>query len=219
MKELTKEKVMTTRELAEQLGTDKKVIIENARKYLPNKIFEQGKPTYWNEAEITVLIDGMKGNNSNQYREKGSVTGAVTVVSTDLTPALKIKKAMELMQEGYEEELAILRAKNEEQEQKLLEQKPKVETYNRIADSKGLKTLQETAAILGMGSNVLFATLRGMHILYKSNGNNIPMRKYLERGYFEVKEEPYTRGGKDFLYSRTFVTNKGLLWLEKITKK
>lgn len=96
MKELTKEKVMTTRELAEQLGTDKKVIIENAKKYLPNKIFEQGKPTYWNEAEITVLIDGMKGNNSNQYREKCSVTGAVTVVSTDLTPALKIKKAMSL---------------------------------------------------------------------------------------------------------------------------
>ena len=64
-------------------------------------MFEQGKVTYWNEAEITVLIDGMKSNNSNQYREKGTVTGAVTDVSTDLTPALKIRKAMELMQEGY----------------------------------------------------------------------------------------------------------------------
>lgn len=216
MKELTNEKVITTRELAEQLGTSAKVILENAKKCLPNKIIENGKPTFWDKAEVTVLLEFMKINNN---RTDLTFTTVVKATSTELTPALKIKKAMELMQEGYEEELAILRAKTAEQEKKLIEQKSKVETYNRIADSKGLKNLQETAAILGMGSNVLFATLRGMNILYRSNGNNIPMRKYLERGYFEVKEEPYTKGGKDFLYSRTFVTTKGLLWLEKITKE
>lgn len=106
----SKKKVMTTREVAESLGTDKKVIIENARKYLPNKVFIQGKTTFWTEEELTILIDRMKNNNSNQYREKGSVTGAVTVASTDLTPALMIKQAMELAQKGYELELERIKA-------------------------------------------------------------------------------------------------------------
>lgn len=103
----TKPKTLTTRELAVQLGTDKKVIIENARKYLPNKRFEHGRTAFWTEEEITVLIEGMRQNNSNQYKEKGSVTGAVTDASTSLTPALKIKKALELI---YEEELRRLEA-------------------------------------------------------------------------------------------------------------
>ena len=218
MKELTKEKTITTRELAEQLGTDKKVIIENARKYLPNKVFEQGKPTFWNKAEVTVLIDGMKGNNSNQYKKKGSVTGAVTDASTDLTPALKLKKAMELMREGYEEELAILRAKNAKQEQKLTEQKPKVEAYDRIADSSGLHTMQETAGILDFGSNTLFAMLREKGIFYITNKVNLPKREYINAGYFTVKEKSYRKSGSGWLTTRIFVTAKGLLWLEKITK-
>lgn len=104
---------ITTRELAEQLGTDKKVIIENAKKFLPNKVFEHGKQTLWSKQEVTILIECMKQNNSNQYREKGSVTGAVTVASTDLTPALKLKMAMELAQEAYEEEIERLKLSNE----------------------------------------------------------------------------------------------------------
>lgn len=102
--------LISTKQLAEKLGTDKKVILANAKKYLPNKVFQHGKTAYWNEAEVTILIEGMKKNTSNQYRSKGSVTAAVTDISTSLTPALKIKKAMELMQEGYEEEMARLKA-------------------------------------------------------------------------------------------------------------
>jgi phage antirepressor YoqD-like protein len=219
MKELTKEKVMTTRELAEQLGTDKKVIIENAKKYLPNKIFEQGKPTYWNEAEITVLIDGMKGNNSNQYREKGSVTGAVTVVSTDLTPALKIKKAMELMQEGYEEELAILRAKNEEQEQKLLEQKPKVEFFDDVTGSNDTIDMKEAAKILsikGIGRNKLFEILREKKILDR---NNQPYQKYVDLGYFRIIESKWQCGSDIKITLKTVVFQKGLDFIRKIAKQ
>ena len=79
---------------------------------MPDKVFEHGKTTYWDKAEVTILIEQLKSNNSNQYRTKGTVTAAVTDVSTELTPALKLKKALELAQEAYEEELAILKAKN-----------------------------------------------------------------------------------------------------------
>lgn len=101
--------VMTTKELADFLKTSPKVILENARKCMPNKVIENGKPTYWNKAEVTVLIEQMKNSNPNQH----TFTGAVKGISTELTPALKIKKALELMQEGYEEELRRLEAEKQ----------------------------------------------------------------------------------------------------------
>ena len=216
-KEITNEKLMTTKELAEQLHTSSKVILENAKKCLPNKVIENGKATFWNEVEVTVLIDCLK--NNAQTNSKDLYLQSKGAISTDLTPALKIKKAMELMQEGYEEELAILRAKNEEQKQRLAEQQPMVEGYNRISDSTGLKTVKEVADILGYGEKSYFSLLRGEGIFFRDNGINLPKREYIDRGYFEVKEEPYERNGATFVYSRIYVTAKGLLWLEKKTPK
>lgn len=97
----------TTAEVAQQLFVTPIVIIEDAKKCLPNKRIEIGKTTFWTQEEITILRDFIKSHRVG------------VGVSTDLTPALKIKKAMELMQEGYEEELAILKAKNIEQAQRL----------------------------------------------------------------------------------------------------
>lgn len=205
--------IISTKELAAQLGTRPNVITENAKKCLPNKRIANGKPTFWTKAEVTVLLECLKSNNQNQFSLSSSLIGT----STELTPALKIKKAFDLMQEGYEEELAILKAKNKEQALKLEEQKPMVEGYTRIADSSGLKSIKEVADILGYGEKTYFALLRGEGILFKENGLNLPKREYINSGYFEVKEEPYERNGKPFLYSRIYVTAKGLLWLEKKT--
>ena len=85
---------ITTKELAKQLNTSPKVILENAKKCLPNKKIENGKATFWNKAEVTVLIDCLKNNSSNHasdlyFESKGAI-------STELTPSLKIKKAMEV---------------------------------------------------------------------------------------------------------------------------
>lgn len=111
MKEITSKKVilenMTTKELADFLKTSPKVILENAKKCLPNKKIENGKPTYWNKAEVTVLLDCLKNNpqtnSSDLYlQSKG--------YETDLTPALMIKQAMELAQKGYELELKRIEA-------------------------------------------------------------------------------------------------------------
>ena len=54
-----------------------------------------------------MMLDYMQSNNN---RSDLPSTTVVQVISTELTPALKIKKAMELMQEGYEEEMARLKA-------------------------------------------------------------------------------------------------------------
>lgn len=67
MNEIATEKTMTTRELAKQLGTSPKVVLENAKKCLPNKKIENGKATYWTKEEVTVLLEQMKSSNLNQY--------------------------------------------------------------------------------------------------------------------------------------------------------
>ena len=97
MNELVKktEKTMTTKQVAETLGCTVKTVLNNVEKFLPNKVVENGKPVTFTEAEVTVLLEGMKNNKNNQHDLERSLQG----ISTKLTPALKIKQAMLLMQE------------------------------------------------------------------------------------------------------------------------
>lgn len=210
-------KFMTIRNVADVLGVSYHSVYRAVGKLFPDKM-KNGKETCLGEVEVTAVSRELKGD---YHTSQPTFAPGVEVanITTRLEVIANYKAATEAMIAMLEAEKSQLRAENEAQKALIEEQKPKVEVYDRIAGSSGLKSLQETAAILGIGSNVLFATLRGMNVLYRSNGNNIPMRKYLERGYFEVKEEPYKRGGKDYLYSRTFVTEKGLLWLEKIVRQ
>ena len=196
--DVNSEKTVTTRELAKELGTSPKVILENARKCLPGKKIENGKRTFWNEVEVTMLVEQMKTSNPNQ----NTFTEAVKAVSTDLTPALKIKKAMELMQEGYEEELTILRAKNAE----------KQAVIDRIANGKGCYSMNQTAKALKLpyGNITLFEKLRSMQIL---NLDNTPKQEQINSGNFKVVVKFVNEkvGNK----AVTLTTGKGLLYLAR----
>ena len=122
---------MTTKEVAETLGCTVKTVLNNVEKFLPNKVVENGKPVTFTEAEVTVLLEGMKNNTNNQH---GLVSG-LQGVSTKLTPALKIQQAMLLMQEGYEEEIA--RLKSENKQQQLSHQAEKQQLLEEVKTVKG----------------------------------------------------------------------------------
>lgn len=196
---------VTTKELAERLGTSPKVILENARKCLPNKIIENGRQTFWNEAEITVLIEQMKSSNNNQH----AFTGAVKAVSTELTPALRIRKAMLEMQAAYEDELAILKARSEEERQKRIAAES---SLNRIADGRGCFSMSQAAKALKLpyGNITLYKKLRTAGIL---NSDNSPAQEQANSGNFKVvvKFVSDKVGNKPV----TLVTSKGLVYLSK----
>lgn len=216
MNELTNEKMLTTREVAEQLGTRPNVITENAKKCLPNKKIENGKVTYWTKAEITVLLEFMKTNNN---RTDLDLSNRLIGTSTELTPALKLKKALELAQEAYEEELERLRMKTHEQEIQLIEQAPKVEFFNDVAGSADTIDMKEVAKILnikGIGRNKLFEILREKKIL---DGNNQPYQEYVDRGYFRIIESRFTLPTGEIKISlKTVVFQKGLDYIRKVLK-
>ena len=201
------EEVVTTKELAESLGTSPKVILENAKKCLPCKIIENGKPTYWNKAEATVLIEQLKKSNPNQH----SFTGAVKAASTELTPSLRMIEAMRMFEAAAKEELARLKAENEKQKSMLIEQQPKVEFYDDVTGSKDTIDMKEVAKILNIknvGRNKLFEILRNRHVLDRCNQ---PYQRYVDAVYFRVIESRFTLPDGDTRISlKTVVFQKGL---------
>ncbi len=209
------EKTITTKELAEQLHTSSKVILENAKKCLPNKIIENGKVTLWTQEEVTILLDCLKNNSSNHASDLYFQSKANT--STEMTPVLKIRKAMELMQEGYEEELAILRAKAIEQQKIIEEQTPKVEFFDDVAGSSDTIDMKEVAKVLnvkGLGRNNLFELLRNRKVLDR---NNQPYQKFVDSGYFRIIESRYTLPtGEVKISLKTVVFQKGLAYIRKL---
>lgn len=196
---LFEEQTVTTKELAEQLHTTKDVVLANAKKCLPNKRIEQGKPTLWNKAEVTVILDYMKTHASNNRSVEFNST--VENYSTELTPALKIKKAFDLMQEGYEEELARLRDENNR----------KQAIIDRIANGKGCFTINQTAKALKLpyGNKTLFSKLREMNVL---NGDNSPRQEQINSGHFKVIVKSVSNIGN---VPVTLTTGKGLVYLAK----
>lgn len=94
----------TTKELSAQLKCGSKTIFNCAKKCLPNKKIENGKTTYWTQAEITILIEEMKKSNSNQYNLVSSLQG----VSTELTPALKAAQFAKSLESADVKQLSLL---------------------------------------------------------------------------------------------------------------
>ena len=198
--------ILTTRQVAEQLGTSPKVVLENAKKCLSGKIIQNGKPTYWTPEEVTIIIERMKQSKPNQNGFTASVKG----VSTELTPALKIKKALELMQEGYEEEMERLRTVNQtlvQENMKLEDEKaallPRAEAYSQFLDRSQSINLRDAAQYLGVTQTELMSVLKARYIYRARDG----YRAYSEYScYFMLR--PWTNGDRSG--QQLLMTSKGL---------
>jgi len=197
---------LTTRQVAEQLGTSPKVVLDNAKKCLSGKIIQNGKPTYWTPEEVTIIIERMKQSKPNQNGFTASVKG----VSTELTPALKIKKALELMQEGYEEEMERLRTVNQtlvQENMKLEDEKaaliPRAEAYSQFLDRSQSINLRDAAQYLGVTQTELMSVLKARYIYRARDG----YRAYSEYScYFMLR--PWTNGDRSG--QQLLMTSKGL---------
>lgn len=107
-------------------------------------------------------------------------------------------------------------------EMKIEEQKPLVAFANKVSDSSNLIDMGKMAKLLKdehikIGRNRLFEWLRRKEILMK---NNVPYQRYIDGGYFEVKESVYETAYGSKTNITTFVTGKGQIYLtEKLRKE
>jgi prophage antirepressor-like protein len=107
----------------------------------------------------------------------------------------------------------------EQQERELLDAQPKVAFYDQVAGSKDAIDMKNAAKVLdiGMGRTRLFAFLRESGVLMN---DNTPYQEYIDRGYFRVIEQKYTKpDGETHINLKTLVYQRGLDYIRRLAVK
>ena len=95
-------------------------------------------------------------------------------------------------------------------------QKPKVEFFDAVADSKTAVDLGTVAKVIdkGLGRNELFQFLRERKVLM---ANNIPYQQFIDQGYFRVIEQKYNKkDGTVCINFKTLVYQAGVKHIIKL---
>ena len=98
---------------------------------------------------------------------------------------------------------------------------PLVEFANQVAGTENLIDMNAMAKLaieenIPIGRNRLFRWLKGKGVLM---ANNLPYQKYIDRGYFAVKESVFEVDGMKKTYQQTLVTGKGQVFIIGLLKK
>lgn len=129
-----------------------------------------------------------------------------------------IHNVTQILPQTYKEALIALVESIEEKEkleahnQILL---PKAEVYDTFIDGSNVQKMNDVAKSLGCGRNKLYDFLRDQKVLMK---DNLPYQTYISRGYFKVKETPIRKGIYVTNKSQTFITAKGVGFIDKLLK-
>jgi len=157
MKQIESGKVMTIKQIVDGFNSnikDGKPIsrdrVERAiRKLFPTKM-KQGETTYLTELEATVLLDELKKNPKSLEQTSAAGAEVIKSASTNLSPALKMKQAFDLMNEAYQEEITRLKQQNievvEENGKLKLEKKELVEDCRHLALANRNETIAHANA-------------------------------------------------------------------------
>lgn len=99
--------------------------------------------------------------------------------------------------------------------------KPLVEFANQVAGTDNLIDMNAMAKLaraenIPVGRNKLYGWLKRMGVLMS---NNLPYQRYIDRGYFAVKESVFETDGLKKTYRQTFVTGKGQVFIIGLLKK
>lgn len=104
---------------------------------------------------------------------------------------------------------------NEKVEERLLEVQPKVDFYDKVAESSEAVSMDKAAQLLRTGRNKLFEILREKTIMKPKS--TLPYQRYVDAGYFIVTEKPYPdkKTGETRISITTQVTQKGIQYINK----
>ena len=119
--------------------------------------------------------------------------------------------------EAHEQTKAVLAKK----EKKIALDAPKVDFYDSVANSESLLTFEKVAKLIakkGLGRNKLIGWLRDLKLLRKTDSGNVPYQQYVNKGYFKLVESNRVINGYERVFTTTYVTQKGLDYILKLSK-
>lgn len=181
------------------------------------------KPTLINESGVYSLIFGSKLLNAKFFKRW---------VTSEVLPTIRKTGAYQLM-DSYMIDDPVERAKRwiEEQEEKkalerkIEEDKPKVEFADHVADTSDLIDMSTLAKLakkenIKIGRNRLFEWLRdNKYLMSHGKHKNEPYQKYIDNGWFVVREYTYNTAYGEQIGTKTYVTGKGQMGIiEKLRK-
>nr|WP_279162214.1 phage antirepressor KilAC domain-containing protein [Plesiomonas shigelloides] len=111
---------------------------------------------------------------------------------------------------------ADLAEKTTDLQNQLIAVAPKVDFADRVADiSKGI-SIPNYAKTVGIGPIKLFEWMRQNSILITGGlRHNLPMQRYIDSGYFAVRQGTYETNGEVRASFTTMLTGKGEQWLTR----
>ena len=203
MNELSSEKTVTTKELAEVLGVD----VTTVRKTV-NRLEQGGevlhyltKDKYGNdcfiytEEQATLIKQEIQKHHNLASRQ-------IDNVSTDTEMMMNIQR-----------DFAWLVQKNKELQ-------AKADFYDCVTGSKDTVDMKECAKVInfrGWGRNKIFELLRQKSVLDRSNQ---PYQRYCDMQYFRIIESKYVLPtGEVKISLKTVVYQKGLDFIRKLIEK
>ena len=210
----SKDKTVTTKELAETLDVDVRTIQRVAKKLfdpstLMSRVINGGKSSIFTEEQATAIKIELQ--NHSKVAQNGFNTLSI---SNDLEMMLLQRK----LAEYQDKRIVELEEENKKMSQKLIEQSPKVEFYNDVADSDSTINMAEVAKVLnvkGIGRNNLFKFLRENNIF---DEKNIPYQRYVNAGFFKLVEYKFICDGKVKVGLKPVVYQKGVDYINKLLR-
>lgn len=132
-------------------------------------------------------------------------------------PDVLIQTLQKLKEERAEKER--LQLQNMSQQKQLKSQEIKIDFIDRVLDADEKIDIGQCAKILELpfGRNTLFKNLREKGVFFKNR--NEPQQKYIDKGYFQLKEKFIERDNHDsFMIVKVLVTQRGLGFLSTLFK-
>lgn len=174
--------------------------------YIPENIFY--KLCFKAESKIAIAFqDKVTDEVLPSIRKNGAYMTPQKIEEALLNPDTIIQLATSLKEE---------RTRNQILEEKNQEMLPKAEFYDTVADSKDGMTMSETSKMLGFkgyGRTNMFDFLREVGVLQQ---NNEPYQTQIDAGRFSVVMKSYEWRGKNYEYTQTLVTPKGIDYIRKL---
>ncbi len=218
--------VVSSRTIAEELGKEHKILLRDCRSCLKEGVefVPSEYITIQNKKSVEYLVtkDGFillmmnyQGYNDFKRAYINRFNEMEKALQNLAAPSYQIADPIERAKRWIEEETV-----RQEQAKQLEAQKPKVEFFDAVAESKTAIDMGSVAKVLGikgMGRNNLFEFLRNKKVLMQ---NNLPMQTYVDRGYFRIVETKYTKSNGDTAINiKTLVYQKGVDYIRKLIEK
>lgn len=179
-----------------------------------------------NRDGFTLLAMGFTGEKALQFKLEyikafNAMEQQIREVVASYQIADPIKRAERWIEE--EKERQRLQIENQQKEQQLIEQQPKVVLADAFTASEGSYYVKDLATVLSqrginIGTNRLYNYLRENHYLgERGQYRNVAYQKYVDQGLFEIDMTPSVNAyGASIVNRKTMVTAKGIEYFVNI---